>query len=133
MLGDFFFFFFFAYPSMQQKSDLGSISIGSFSFAYVYVYVDEGSPGSSAGKESSCNSRDLGSIPGWESSPGEGIGYPLQCSWAFLVAQIVKNLPAMQKIWVPSLGREGPLEAGLGNSFQDSCLENPYILRSLVD
>ena len=129
----FFFFIFVAYPSMQQKSDLGSISIGNFSFAYVYVYVDEGSPGSSAGKESSCNSGDLGSIPGWESSPGEGIGYPLQCSWAFLVAQIVKNLPAMQKIWGPSLGREGPLEGGLGNSFQDSCLENPHIPRSLVD
>ena len=41
-----------------------------------------------------------GLIPGPERSPGEGIGYPLQCSWASLVAQLVKNLPAMQEIWV---------------------------------
>ena len=35
-----------------------------------------------------------------EYSPGEGIGYPLQCSWSFLVAQLVKNLPVMQETWV---------------------------------
>ena len=45
-------------------------------------------------------------------SPGERIGYSLQYSWAFLVAQLVKNLPAMQEIWVPSLGWEDPLEKG---------------------
>ena len=44
---------------------------------------------------SSCNVGDPGSVPGLGSSPGEGIGYPLQYSWAFLVAQMVKNLPAM--------------------------------------
>ena len=54
-----------------------------------------GFPGGSAGKESACNAGHLGSIPGSVSSPGEGIGYPLQYSWAFLVAQMVKNLPAM--------------------------------------
>ena len=43
-------------------------------------------------------------------SPGEGIGYPLQYSWASLVAQTVKNLPAMQETWVRSLGREDSLE-----------------------
>ena len=42
---------------------------------------------------------------GWEDA-GEGIGYPLQCSWAFLVAQLVKNLPAMWETWVRSLGWE---------------------------
>ena len=42
--------------------------------------------GSSAGKESACNAGDTGSVPGSGRSPGEGIGYPLQCSWAFLVA-----------------------------------------------
>ena len=40
------------------------------------------------------------SIPVLGSSPGEGIGYPLQYSWASLVAQLVKNLPAMQETWV---------------------------------
>jgi len=43
-------------------------------------------------------------------SPGEGIGYPFQYSWASLVAQLVKNLPAMQETWVRSLGWEDPLE-----------------------
>ena len=54
-----------------------------------------GFPGSSAGKESTCNARDSGSIPGLGRSPGEGIGYPVQYSWTSLVAQMVKNLPAM--------------------------------------
>ena len=44
--------------------------------------------------------------------PGEGIGYPLQYSWASLVAQMVKCLPAMQETWVQSLGWEDPLEEG---------------------
>ena len=53
-----------------------------------------GFPGSSADKET-YNAGDPGSIPGSERSTGEGIGYPLQYSWASLVAQMVKNLPAM--------------------------------------
>ena len=69
-----------------------------------------GFPGSPAGKESACNPGDLSSIPRSGRSPGEGIGYPLQHSWASLVAQMVKNLPAMQKTWVQSLGWEDPLE-----------------------
>ena len=59
-----------------------------------------GFPGSSAGKESACNAGDPGSIPGSGSSPGEVIGYPVQYSWASLVAQTVKNLPAMWETWV---------------------------------
>ena len=59
-----------------------------------------GFPGSSAGKESSCNVGDPGLIPGSGRSPGEGIGYPLQYSWASLVAQMVKNLPAVRETWV---------------------------------
>ena len=51
-------------------------------------------------------------IPGSGRSTGEGIGYPLQESWAFLVAQIVKNSPAMWGTRVQSLGREDPLEQG---------------------
>ena len=48
-------------------------------------------------------------IPRLERSAGEGIGYP-QYSWASLVAQLVKNLPAMQETLIPSLGWEDPLE-----------------------
>ena len=67
--------------------------------------------GSSAGKESTCNAGDLGSIPGLGRSAGEEIGYPLQYSWASLVAQLVKkNLPALQETWVQSLGWEDCLE-----------------------
>ena len=49
-------------------------------------------------------------IPGSGRSAGEGIGYPLQYFWAPLVAQLIKNLPAMQETWVQSLGWEDPLE-----------------------
>jgi len=59
-----------------------------------------GFPGNSADKESTCNTGDPGSIPGSGRSPGEGISYPLQCSWASLVAQMVKNPPAMWVSWV---------------------------------
>ena len=69
-----------------------------------------GSPGSSAGKESACNARDPSSIPGSGRSPGEGTGYTPQYSWASLVAQLVKNSPAMRETLVPSLGWEDPLE-----------------------
>ena len=69
-----------------------------------------GFPGSSAGKESACNAGDPSLIPGSGRSTGEGIGYPLQYSWASLEAQLVKNLPAMQEPWVQSLGWEAPLE-----------------------
>ena len=51
-------------------------------------------------------------IPGLGRSAGEGIGYTLQYSWAPLVAQLVRNLPAMQETWVHSLGWEDPLEKG---------------------
>ena len=74
--------------------------------------VTWGFPGSSAGKESTCSAGDPSSIPGLGSSPGEGIGYPHQYSWAPLVAQMVKNLPAMPETWVRSLGWEDPLEEG---------------------
>ena len=61
-------------------------------FALNMYYL--GFPGSSAGKESAHNEGDPGSIPGSGGSPGERIGYPLQYSWASLVAQTVKNPPA---------------------------------------
>ena len=43
---------------------------------------------------------------------GEGLGHPLQYSWASLVAQLVKNPPAVWETWVQSLGWEDPLEKG---------------------
>ena len=70
-------------------------------------------PGSSAGKRIYLQCRRL-----WFNSwvmkiPGERIGYPLQYSWASLVAQLVKNSPAMQETWVQSLGWEDTLEKGM--------------------
>ena len=61
-------------------------------------------------KESVYSAGNLGLIPGLERSPGEGTGYPLQYSLASLVAQTVKNLPAVPEIWVWSLGWKDPLE-----------------------
>ena len=81
-----------------------------------------GFPDNSVGKQSACNAGGLGSIPELGRSAGEGIGYPLQYSCASLVAQLVKNLPAMWETWVRSLGCEDPLEKGY--PLQYSCLEN---------
>ena len=67
---------------------------------------------SSAGKESTCSAGDHGLIPGSGRSAGEGIDYPLQCSWASLVAKLVNNPSAMQETWVQSLGWEDLLEKG---------------------
>ena len=63
-----------------------------------------GFPDSSVGKESACNVGDPGLIPGLGRPPGEEIGYPLLYFWASLVAQLVKNLPAVWETWVGSLG-----------------------------
>ena len=59
-----------------------------------------GFPDSPVGKESTCNAGDPSSSPELGRSAGEGIGYPLQYSWASLVAQLVKNPPAMLETWV---------------------------------
>ena len=72
-----------------------------------------GFPGSSAGKGSACSAGEPGLIPGSGKSPGDGIGYPLQYFGASLVAQTVKNLPAMRETWVQSLGWEDPLQEGM--------------------
>ena len=71
-----------------------------------------GFPGGSAGKESACNAGDPGSVPGTGRPPREGISYPFQDSWASLVAQLVKNLPAMWETLVRFLGLEDLLEKG---------------------
>ena len=69
-------------------------------FCFISKYFKISLQTFSVGKEFSCNAGDPGSVPVWGRSLGEGIGYPLQCSWASLVAQLVKNLPAMQETWV---------------------------------
>ena len=85
---------------------------------------ERGFPDSSVGKESACNARDPSLIPGSGRSAGDGIGYPLQYSWASLVAQLVNNLPAVRETWVRSLGWEDPLGEGKGHPLQHSGLEN---------
>ena len=74
----------------------------------MYVYIYMGFPSNSVGKESACNVGDPDLIPVSGRSPGEGIGYLLQYSWASLLAQLVKNLPAMWETWVQSLVLEEP-------------------------
>ena len=86
--------------------------------------TEQSFPGSSAGKESACNIGDSSSIPGSGRSAGEGIDYPLQDSWASLVTQMVKNLPAVRESWVLSLCWENPWRRN-GDQLQYCGLENP--------
>ena len=81
-------------------------------------------PDSSVGKESTCNAGDPGLIPWLERSSGEGIGYPLQYSWASLVAQLVKiyACSAGDLGSIPGLGRSPGV--GKGDPLQYSGLEN---------
>ena len=83
-----------------------------------------GFPDSSVGKESTCNAGDPDSIPGSRRSAGEGIGYPLQYSWSSLVAQLVKNLPAVWETGIQSLGWEDALEKGKATQLQYPGLKN---------
>ena len=87
-------------------------------------------PDSSVGKESTCNAGDPGSIPRSGRSTGEGTGYPLQYSWASLVAQLVKNPPAMQETWVRSLGWEDPLEKGTATHSSILAWRIPWTVQS---
>ena len=83
---------------------------------------------SSVGKESACNAGDPSSIPGLARSTGEEIGYPLQYSWASLVAQLVNNPPAMWETWVLSLGWEDPLEKGKATHSSILAWRSPWIV-----
>ena len=92
--------------------------IYSYTSLYMYIHIHLGFPGSLAAEESACNAGESGLVPGSWRLAGEGIGYPLQYSWASQLAQTVKNLPAMWQTWVwetwvPSLGWEDPLEEGM--------------------
>ena len=84
------------YSSVTQVYKYTYIFTIAVNCMYIYIY-SLGFPGSSDGKESSRNAGDPGSIPGSERSPREGIGIPLQYSWVSLVAQTVKNSPAMRE------------------------------------
>ena len=102
-------------------------------FAYAvknWLVKSLGFPDSSVGKESICSAGDPGSIPGSGRS-GEGIGYPLQYSWASLVAQLVKNLPAMQEAWIQSLGWEDPLGKGKATHSRTLAWKIPWTTQSM--
>ena len=102
-------------------------------FSFEAPTVVKGFPDSSVGKEFICNAGDPGSIPGSGRSAGEGIGFPLQHSWASLVVQLVKNPLVMWETWVQSLGWEDPMgkflqkflpTPGIGYPLQYSYLKN---------
>ena len=86
-----------------------------------------GFPDSSVGKEFACNAGDPSWIPGLGRSAGDRIGYPLQYSWTSLVAQLIKNPPAMQETWVRSLGWEDPLEKGMATHSSILAWRIPWI------
>ena len=86
---------------------------------------------SSVGKESICNAGDPSSIPGLGRSAGKGISYPLQYFRASLVAQLVKNVPAVWKTWVQSLGWEGALEKGKATHSSILAWRNPWTVESI--
>ena len=87
-------------------------------------------PCSSDSKDSACNAGDPGSIPGLGRFAGEGIGYPLQYSWASLVAQLVKNPPAMRETWVRSLGWEDPFDKGTATHSSIVAWRIPWTVQS---
>ena len=86
-------------------------------------FLLRGFPGSSVGKESTCNAGDPSSIPGSGRSTGKGIGYPLQYSWASLVAQLIKTACNAGDLGLIS-GLGKPLGEGKGYPLQYSGLEN---------
>ena len=90
-----------------------------------------GFPDCSVGKESTCNAGDPGSILGSERSAREGIGHPFQYTWASLVAQLVKNLPAMRETWIQSLGQKDPLEKGKATHSSILAWRIPWTLWSM--
>ena len=82
----------------QGTSYFGKMKASRGRGAIPDIMENMGFPDSSVGKESTCKAGDPGLISGLGRSAGEGIGYPLQSSWASFVAQLVKNLPpAMQE------------------------------------
>ena len=105
----------FQYSGLENSKDciVHGVAKNWTRLSNFHFHFPWGFPGSSVGKESACNVGDPSSISGSGRSPGEGIGYPLQYFWAFLMAYPVKNLPAMWETWVQSLGWEYALEKGM--------------------
>ena len=91
-----------------------------------------GFPDSSVSKESACTAGDLSLIPGLGRSAREGIGYPLQYSWASFVAQLLKSLSAMWETWVRSLGWEDPLEKGKATHSSILAWRIPWIVHGVT-
>ena len=108
------FFFFFLPFTLSWLRETVRVAEGAIIFLWHLSVTEkpDSFPGGSVGKESACSAGDPSSIPGLGRSAGEGIGYPLQYSWASLVAQLVKNPPAVWDTWVRPLGWEDPLEKG---------------------
>ena len=85
-------------------------------FIFSFSFPLQDFPQSSAGKESACNEGDPDCIPGLGRTTGEWIGYPVHHSWVSLVAQLVKNSPAVGDLrLIPGLGRS-PGEGNTTNS-----------------
>ena len=96
-------------------------SIVLYHFAIIIIIIlsrNVGFSGNSAGKESACKAGDPSLIPWSGRSPGGGIDYALQCSWASLVAQLVRILLQCRRpgfdSWVGKFPwiSEHPLEKG---------------------
>ena len=115
-----FFFFFFLYVSFNFNAEVAFAQVPLANFPHCAV-----------GKEFTSNAGDPSLIPGSRRPPGEGIGYPLQCSWSSLVAQLVKNLAAMWETWVWSLGREDPLEKGKATHSSILAWRIPWTVQSM--
>ena len=98
---------------------------------WISLSEKSGFPDSSIDKESACNAGDPSLIPGSGRSAGEGIGYPLQYSWASLVAQLVKNPPTMQETLVGFLGWKDPLEIGTTTYSSILAWRIPWIILSM--
>ena len=97
------------------------------------LQIPAGFPDNSVGKKSACNAGDPSLIPGSGSSAEEGIGSPLQYSWASLVAQLVKNPLAMWETWVRSLAWEDLLEKGKAAHSSILAWRIPWTIRKGLD
>ena len=113
-------------PPNSWKASLLPQSSWNNPHRYIHGFLD-----SSVGKESARNAGDPSLIPGSGRSAGEGIGYPLQYSWASFVAQLVKSLPAMRETWVWCLGWEDVLEKGKAIHSSILAWRSPWTVKSM--
>ena len=96
----------------------------------MYIWFPHNFSYNSVGKESACNIGDPGSIPGSGRSPAEGIGYLLQCSWASLVAQLVKKVKSLSRVWLSAtqwtVAYQAPPSIGFSRQEYQSGLPFPF-------